>query len=194
MTRMLLQFALPSLVAEGPPLKFVLMHNPMTVTSNVIIPGKMMWVPYTSFSHHIILISCIISSSMSIQWKKISCSLVLPRYSYHYPSQNSKAHTVTWTQNVKPEKRAPVRKSKSTAVAAPGPNGKANGEFLKDGRWKEVFIPTLTHAHYISREPFLDWTTESLTLLANVQEVFNRTFTNVDVCLSPKDSVITTVC
>ena len=101
---------------------------------------------------------------------------------------------VTWTQNVKPEKRAPVRKSKSTAVAAPGPNGKANGEFLKDGRWKEVFIPTLTHALYISREPFLDWTTESLTLLVNVQEVFNRTFTNVDVCLSPKDSVITTVC
>ena len=192
--RMLLQFALPSLVAEGPPLKFVLMHNPMTVTSNVIIPGKMMWVPYTSFSHHIILISCIISSSMSTQWKKISCSLVLPRYSYHYPFQNSKAHTVTWTQNVKPEKRAPVHKSKSTAVTAPGPNGKANGEFLKDGCWKEVFIPTLTHVLYISREPFLDWTTKSLTLLANVQEVFNRTFTNVDVCLSPKDSVITTVC
>jgi hypothetical protein len=71
---------------------------------------------------------------------------------------------------------------------------KANGEFLKDGRWKEVFIPTLTHAFYISREPFLDWTSESLTLLANVQEVFDITFTNVDVNLSSKDSVITTVC
>ena len=43
MTRMLLQFALPSLIPEGPPLKFsVHMHNPITMTSNVIILRKMM--------------------------------------------------------------------------------------------------------------------------------------------------------
>ena len=138
---------------------------------------------------------CIISLSLPTQWKKISCSLVLPRtrYTYHYLSQNFLTHMATWTHNVKPEKRA-VHKSKPMAVAAPGPNGKANGEFLKDGRWKEVFIPKLTHALYISREPFLDWTSESLTLLVNVQEVFDLTFTNVDICLSSKDSVIATVC
>lgn len=88
------------------------------------------------------------------------------------------------------------------AIAAPlaGPshsgnnnNGKANGEFLKDGRWKEVFIPTLTHALYTSREPFLDWTSDSSTLLANVQEIFDLTFTNVDLSLSSKDLVTTTV-
>ena len=196
--RMLLQFALPSLVPEDSPLKFsVHMHNPMTMTSNVIILGKMMWVQYISFPHHIILISCIISLSMPTQWKKISHSLILPRarYTYRYLSQNFLTHMATWTQNVKPEKLA-VHKSKPMAVAAPGPNGKANGKFLKDGHWKEVFIPMLTHALYISWEPFLDWTSESLTVLANVQEVFNLTFTNVDICLSSKDSVITmtTVC
>lgn len=40
--RTLLQFALPSPVPEGPNLKFVLMHTPMTATFNVIILEKMM--------------------------------------------------------------------------------------------------------------------------------------------------------
>ena len=72
-------------------------------------------------------------------------------------------------------------------------NGKANGEFLKDGRWKEIFIPTLTHALYTSREPFLHWMSEAPAFLANVQEVFNLTFTNVDLSLSSKDLITTTV-
>ncbi|KIM36124.1 hypothetical protein M413DRAFT_31878 [Hebeloma cylindrosporum] len=44
--------------------------------------------------------------------------------------------------------KPPARKLKATAIASPGRNGsndkeKPNSEFLKDGRWKEVFIPTL---------------------------------------------------
>lgn len=50
--RTLLQFALPSPVPEGPNLKFVLMHTPMTATFNVIILEKMMQVTFIFPSYH----------------------------------------------------------------------------------------------------------------------------------------------
>ncbi|PPQ88864.1 hypothetical protein CVT25_009052 [Psilocybe cyanescens] len=65
-------------------------------------------------------------------------------------------------------------------------------EFLTDARWKDLFIPSITHALYVSREPFPDWTTDSKTFLATVQKVFNVSFPNVTYTLSAGDAVTTT--
>jgi hypothetical protein len=66
-------------------------------------------------------------------------------------------------------------------------------QFLQDARWAKCFIPTITHALYISREPFRDWTSESPTFLATVQTVFNISFTNVTFLLSSGDPIVDTV-
>ncbi|KAF8235146.1 hypothetical protein L208DRAFT_1258301, partial [Tricholoma matsutake] len=64
--------------------------------------------------------------------------------------------------------------------------------FLRDGRWARVFTPTITHALYISREPFLEWTSESPVFLATVQHIFNISFSNVTLVLSAKDPLLET--
>lgn len=66
-------------------------------------------------------------------------------------------------------------------------------QFLDDSRWARIFLPTITHALYISRNPFVDWTSDSETYLATVQRVFNLTFPNVMVMLSLGDDVVDTV-
>lgn len=66
-------------------------------------------------------------------------------------------------------------------------------QFLRDGRWARVFTPTITHALYISREPFLEWTSESPVFLATVQHIFNISFSNVTLVLSAKDPLLETV-
>jgi len=68
-----------------------------------------------------------------------------------------------------------------------------SAEFLKDARWKEVFIPTITHALYVSREPFLHWASESPQFLVTVQRVFDVSFPNVQYVLSSNDAVTQTV-
>ena len=66
-------------------------------------------------------------------------------------------------------------------------------EFLRDRRWANVFIPTITHALYISRDPFLDFTSESPVFLATVQEVFDLSFPNVNFVLVANDPLVVTV-
>jgi len=66
-------------------------------------------------------------------------------------------------------------------------------QFLEDPRWTRIFLPTITHALYISRNPFVDWTSDSETYLATVQQVFNLTFPNVTITLSLGDGVVNTV-
>ena len=72
--------------------------------------------------------------------------------------------------------------------------GRIADNLLDDYRWKRIFLPTLTHALYISREPFVDWTIDSPAFLATVQSVFNLSFRNIDVTLSAKDKLTETVC
>jgi hypothetical protein len=75
-----------------------------------------------------------------------------------------------------------------------GITGQIADNLLDDYRWKRVFLPTLTHALYISCKPFVDWTIDSPTFLATVQNVFNLSFPNIDVALSAKDKLTDTVC
>jgi hypothetical protein len=67
-------------------------------------------------------------------------------------------------------------------------------EFLQDTRWANVFIPTITHALYVSRKAFCDFTSESPMFLAKVQEVFDLSFPNVDFKLKFNDPLVITVC
>lgn len=97
-------------------------------------------------------------------------------------------------QDAKPAKSA--TQSKAKALVKPEPSGNSgNGaeDFLKDPRWKEHFLPSLFHALYISREPFLDWTPDSPKFLVSAQKAFDIAFPNVDYALSTKDPIITTV-
>ena len=88
---------------------------------------------------------------------------------------------------------------KSKALPAPiesEPRNTTNGaEFLCDACWKEVFNPTIMHALYISREPFLDFTgtSDSPSFLATVQTAFDLSFPNVNFTLTLDDPIVTMV-
>lgn len=69
-----------------------------------------------------------------------------------------------------------------------------SAHFLKDPRWTRVFLPTLQHALFVSREPFKHFTLEAPEFLSTIQDIFNRTFTNVDYELSLNDEVTKVVC
>ena len=66
--------------------------------------------------------------------------------------------------------------------------------FVKDDRWARTFIPTITHAFYMTHDPFLDWSPESAVFLAMVQRVFNLSFPNVIYTVFARDRVAVTVC
>ena len=65
---------------------------------------------------------------------------------------------------------------------------------LNDARWTQIFLPTLTHALYISAHPFTDWTWCSSKFFDAVQKVFDLTFTNVSYTLRREDSIVKAVC
>jgi hypothetical protein len=74
-----------------------------------------------------------------------------------------------------------------------GSGGSAATNFLKDSHWARVFMPTITHALYISHKPFVDSTLESPEFLMTVQNAFNLSFPNVDFELAPDDLIVKTV-
>ncbi|TFK32681.1 hypothetical protein BDQ12DRAFT_670903 [Crucibulum laeve] len=47
----------------------------------------------------------------------------------------------------------------------------------------KVFIPTLTHAFYLSPKPWLDWSPDSPTFIQRVQDAFDLCFTNYQLSL-----------
>ena len=72
--------------------------------------------------------------------------------------------------------------------------GQIADNLLDDYHWKHIFLPMLTHALYISREPFMHWVIDSSAFLATVQNVFDLSFPNIAVTLSAKDKLTETVC
>ena len=64
---------------------------------------------------------------------------------------------------------------------------------LDDPKWTRVFLPTLSHALYVSDQPFTDWTLGSDSLLKTVQDVFDLTFTNISHTLRAQDGVVKAV-
>jgi hypothetical protein len=113
--------------------------------------------------------------------------------SFRFPYRNSSLKSINaYVQDPKTAKPA-LRQPKPAAVTAVAGPSDDSSEFLKDRRWARVFIPTLTHALYISREPFVDFTSDSPKFLETVQRAFDLAFPNVDFGLSMTDKVMTTV-
>lgn len=91
------------------------------------------------------------------------------------------------------KKKSKVKNLKNPPKAKSTRAESATGaEFLRDARWPNVLIPTLTHALYNSREPFVHFTSESSTFLATVQNAFDLSFTNIDFALTSDDPLVTT--
>ena len=90
-------------------------------------------------------------------------------------------------------KRGKARKAKPTAAITNNGGADIAQQCLDDHRWTRVFIPTLTHTFYISREPFLDWALDSSTFITTVQHAFDLSFPNVSLVLRPKDLIVSTV-
>ncbi|KIJ89647.1 hypothetical protein K443DRAFT_126719, partial [Laccaria amethystina LaAM-08-1] len=71
------------------------------------------------------------------------------------------------------------------------PGNAGNGaQFVLDSRWKDIFNPSLSHALYISRDPFSDFTLKSPKFLAIVQKVFEAPFPDVTFLLTSDDPVV----
>ncbi|KAI9453673.1 hypothetical protein BJY52DRAFT_1225494 [Lactarius psammicola] len=61
---------------------------------------------------------------------------------------------------------------------------------LDDTCWTRIFLPTLSHALYLSDHPFSDWAWESSALVKTVQCVFDLSFTNISYTLGPQDGIV----
>jgi hypothetical protein len=69
-------------------------------------------------------------------------------------------------------------------------NAENGAQLLLDSHWKDIFNPSLSHALYISRDPFSDFTLESPRFLVIVQKVFNASFPDVTLSLTSDDPVV----
>ena len=111
---------------------------------------------------------------------------------------DNKSHFSTDFSSQATKPKAHPTKSNLKPVAVTSQNREITEQiannFLDDYCWKRVFLPTLTHALYISHKPFEDWTIDSPAFLATVQNVFNLSFPNIDIALSVKDKFTDTVC
>ncbi|KAF9471430.1 hypothetical protein BDN70DRAFT_571699 [Pholiota conissans] len=85
-------------------------------------------------------------------------------------------------------KRQVISDSDSRILLPPPASARPSARFLEDIRWK-VFNPTLSHAFYISDQPFLNFTAESSQFLAIVQDVFNISFPDVTFSLITSDPI-----
>ncbi|KAF8903657.1 hypothetical protein CPB84DRAFT_1746062 [Gymnopilus junonius] len=88
--------------------------------------------------------------------------------------------------------RATRSASQSTTQVTGNAAQGGSEQFLKDPCWTRVFLPSLTHALYISREPFKHFTADSPEFLATIQQVFNRAFPNIQFALSSNDKLTVT--
>ncbi|KAG5640305.1 hypothetical protein DXG03_009295 [Asterophora parasitica] len=106
--------------------------------------------------------------------------------------KNNKSQARTKLVQPKHSKKAPKILEDHEPSADSGFTELTGANFLNDTRWAQAFIPTITHALYVSRDPFLDFAAESSTFLATVQEVFDLLFPNVDFALTMDDPLVTT--
>ena len=90
------------------------------------------------------------------------------------------------------KEKSKVKKNPSKATTG-GEAITSAAEFLRDARWANIFLPTITHTLYVSWEPFVHFTSESSIFLATVQNAFNLSFSNVDFTLKSDDLLVTTV-
>ncbi|KAH9075524.1 hypothetical protein EDB83DRAFT_2549232 [Lactarius deliciosus] len=64
--------------------------------------------------------------------------------------------------------------------------------FILQRTWAKVFLPSLMYQFFISKGPFQDFTNNSPTFIALVQEAFNATHPNVSYTVAAGDVIVTT--
>ena len=67
-------------------------------------------------------------------------------------------------------------------------------DLLWDPRWNNIFLPSLVHALYVSREPFKDFKLKAPEFLKVVQKIFNLSYPEVDLNLKATDELAKKVC
>ncbi|KJA18015.1 hypothetical protein HYPSUDRAFT_145626, partial [Hypholoma sublateritium FD-334 SS-4] len=119
---------------------------------------------------------------------------------------HSQKNAVGFSSIINDERKSTTRQPKNTdrsvaaAVPVPSATGISNNneaiinQILNDTRWRRVFLPTLAHAFYISREPFVDWLRGSPTFLVTVQHIFDLSFPNVYLALSQNNKITIRAC
>jgi hypothetical protein len=60
--------------------------------------------------------------------------------------------------------------------------------------WKNRFLPTLTHALWVSPEPFKHYRQQASEFLAIIQEVFDISFPLVAFAVKDTDKIVIEVC
>lgn len=67
-------------------------------------------------------------------------------------------------------------------------------ECFNDPRWTRTFLPTLSHALYVTDYPFRDWAWDSDVLRETIQVVFDLSFPNISYVVTRQDCIIKAVC
>ena len=67
------------------------------------------------------------------------------------------------------------------------------GDLLADPRWTSVFLPSLAHALYVSRNPFKHFKTKAPGFLEIVQKIFNLSYPEIDLVLKSNDELVNKV-
>ena len=70
------------------------------------------------------------------------------------------------------------------------PNPKS---FVLERSWAKVFLPSLMYLFFISQRPFQDFTSDSPSFVAIVQEAFDATHPNVSFMVTAGDAIVLTV-
>ncbi|KAF8262142.1 hypothetical protein EI94DRAFT_1886678 [Lactarius quietus] len=91
---------------------------------------------------------------------------------------------------LKPKAVKTTAKKKVLCVEEVPVDVKPSTECLDNPHWTRTFLPTLSHALYISDHPFTDWTWQSSTFLETMQAVFDMSFTNISYTISPQDCIL----
>jgi predicted thioredoxin/glutaredoxin len=67
-------------------------------------------------------------------------------------------------------------------------------KFMRDVKWVQHFLPTLTQELYTSLSPIADFGKQSPQFLQTIQDVFNIVFPTVSFVLRPDDKIVAEVC
>jgi hypothetical protein len=63
-------------------------------------------------------------------------------------------------------------------------------DLLNDPRWTDIFLPSLTHALYVSRKPFKHFKAKAPEFLDIVQKIFDLSYPEIDLTLKTKDDLV----
>jgi hypothetical protein len=79
-------------------------------------------------------------------------------------------------------------------VGAPFTNAPSAEYFILQRTWSKIFLPTIMHLFLVSKSPFQDFTSNSPSFVAVIQEAFNATHPNIYFTVAARDAIVVTVC